>query len=87
MQRELEEEIDIACQYTQKLVGLINDDQNEVGKVHLGIVHIFDVEQPSVSARETEISDAGFLPLSEILKDLDAYESWSQICLKSLFAE
>ena len=87
MQRELEEEIDIDCQYTQKLVGLINDDQNDVGKVHLGIVHIFDVDQPAVSARETEISDAGFLPVSEVLQDIEAYESWSQICLKSLFME
>ena len=87
MQRELEEEIDIACQYTQKLVGLINDDQNDVGKVHLGIVHIFDVDEPTVSARETEISDAGFLPLSEILEDLESYESCSQICLKSLFVK
>jgi len=59
----------------------------DVGKVHLGIVHIFDVQEPAVSARETEISDARFLPVSEILEDLDAYESWSQICLKSLFMD
>ena len=87
MRRELEEEIDIACQYTQSLVGLINDDENEVGKVHLGIVHVFDVEQPNVSARETEISDAGFRPVTEILADLESYETWSQICLKSLFQQ
>lgn len=85
MRRELEEEINIDCQYTQNLVGLINDDENAVGKVHLGIVHIFEVEEPKVSAREMEISDAGFRPVSEILADLDSYETWSQICLRALF--
>ena len=85
MRRELEEEIDIACQYDQDLVGLINDDQNDVGKVHLGIVHVFRVHEPNVSAREMEISDAGFLPADEILADLDSYETWSQICLKALY--
>lgn len=85
MRRELEEEINIDCQYQQSLVGLINDDENSVGKVHLGIVHVFDVEQPNVSAREMEISDSGFLPIGEILADLDSYETWSQICLRALF--
>ncbi|MDG1874287.1 MAG: phosphoesterase [Mariniblastus sp.] len=85
MRRELEEEIDIACQYDQELVGLINDDQNDVGKVHLGIVHVFRVQEPNVTAREMVISDAGFRPVHELMSDLDSYETWSQICLKALF--
>lgn len=85
MRRELEEEVIIDTEYTQTLVGLINDDQNDVGKVHLGIVHLFDVAQPNVRSRETEIADAGFAPVSEILADIEAYETWSEICLTSLF--
>ena len=85
MRRELEEEIQIDAGYTQSLVGLINDDENDVGKVHLGIVHLFTVDKPSVQSRETEISDSGFRPVSEVLKDLEVYETWSIICLKSLF--
>ena len=85
MRRELEEEIEIGSEYSQKLVGLINDDENEVGKVHLGIVHLFTVSQPEVSSRETEIADAGFLPLTEIMNELDRYETWSNICLTSLY--
>ena len=34
---------------------------------------------------EAEISDAGFLPVSELMADLDSYETWSKICLESLF--
>lgn len=85
MQRELEEEIVIGTEFTQTLVGLINDDENEVGKVHLGIVHLFEVQKPQISANEAEISDAGFLPVSELMADLDSYETWSRICLESLF--
>lgn len=85
MQRELEEEIVIDTEFTQSLVGLINDDENEVGKVHLGIVHLFVVQKPQISANEADISDAGFLPVSEIMADLDTYETWSKICLESLF--
>ncbi len=86
MRRELEEEIKINSQYTQKLVGLINDDENDVGKVHLGIVHLFTVEEPNVQSNETEIAEAGFLPIDEIMNNLEVYETWSTICLKALFA-
>lgn len=85
MQRELDEETIISTPYTKSCVGMINDDETEVGKVHLGVVHIFDVAQPSVEARETDIVDAEFDSVQNILADLDRYESWSQICLKALF--
>ena len=64
---------------------MINDDQTPVGRVHLGVVHLFDVERPEVSPREAEILDAGFRPVSELLADLDRFESWSQYCLRALF--
>ena len=86
MQRELEEEVSIKTTFKEQCVGLINDDESDVGKVHLGIVHIFDVEQPEVAPREDEIIEAGFRPVQELLADLDRFETWSQICLKALFA-
>jgi predicted NUDIX family phosphoesterase len=86
MRRELAEEVIIETPYRSKLAGLINDDETEVGRVHLGVVHIFDVERPAVRPREDEIIDAGFRPVEELLADLSRFESWSQICLKALFA-
>lgn len=85
MRRELDEEVDIQTNYSESCVGLINDDQNEVGKVHLGIVHILDVESPDVLPREEDIANAGFVAVSEILNDLEQFETWSQICIKALF--
>ena len=86
MRRELEEEVVIDTPYTSQLAGLINDDESEVGRVHLGVVHLFDVEKPAVRPRESEIIEAGFRPVSELLADLAKFETWSQICLKALFA-
>ncbi len=85
MKRELDEEVAIDTPYTDTCVGLINDDETPVGQVHLGVVHIFDVEQPAVRPRETEIIDAGFRPVDEILTDLSKFETWSSICLEALF--
>ncbi|MCI0359487.1 MAG: phosphoesterase [Planctomycetaceae bacterium] len=86
MRRELAEEVLIDTPYKSHLAGLINDDETEVGKVHLGVVHLLDVERPTVKPREDEIIDAGFRPVSELLSDLSRFETWSQICLRALFA-
>ncbi|TVS08155.1 MAG: phosphoesterase [Planctomycetaceae bacterium] len=87
MRRELEEEVWIDTPYRAACLGLINDDQTEVGRVHLGVVHVFDVDQPLVRPRESDIIQAGFVPLCELQSDLDRFESWSRICLESLFRE
>lgn len=85
MRRELEEEVSIGTPYTDRQVGLINDDETEVGRVHLGVVHLFEVEAPKVQPSETEIIESGFRPVEEILADLSGFETWSQICMKAIF--
>ncbi|MBN2577617.1 MAG: phosphoesterase [Pirellulales bacterium] len=87
MRRELEEEVEILTPYTARCVGLINDDQTDVGRVHLGVVHLFDVEKPAVRPRESDILETGFRPVPEVLADLSGFETWSQICLRALFGE
>jgi predicted NUDIX family phosphoesterase len=87
MRRELEEEVMIDTPYTEHCVGLINDDETEVGRVHLGVVHLIDVAEPKVIPRESEIIEAGFRPVRELLADLSGFETWSQICLKALFCQ
>ena len=84
MERELDEEVSIETGYREQLIGLLNDDSNEVGKVHLGVVHVFDLDQPQVLPREESMIDAGFAPLSQLVEEIDSFETWSQICLKFL---
>ena len=87
MRRELEEEVVIHTSYVDRCVGLINDDESEVGRVHLGVVHILDVETADVEPRESEILDAGFQSVEQLLDDLSGFETWSQICLEALFRQ
>ena len=87
MRRELDEEVVIDTPYRETCVGLINDDETAVGKVHLGVVHIFDVESPRVRSREEDILETGFASVQDLLQDLDGFETWSQICLQALFGK
>lgn len=86
MRRELAEEVIIETEYKSAVAGLINDDLTEVGKVHLGVVHLLDVDRPAVRSREDDLCDGRFVPVAELLRDLEQFETWSQICLKALFA-
>ena len=82
MNREIEEEVDLQAEWTQRCVGLINDDDSPVGQVHLGIVHVFDLNEAKVFPREKSMIDAGFASPEELLSKLDQFETWSQFCLK-----
>jgi len=85
MRRELDEEVIIESSYSEERVGLIYDPTTEVGRVHLGVVHLFNLDQPQVRPNEDDISETGFVPLSELKQQRDALEVWSRLCLDSLF--
>lgn len=84
LERELAEEVTINASYKESCVGILNDDATEVGKVHLGVVHLFDLQLPDMKSNEADIVDTCFKPLSEIAEALEQYESWSQIAVKAL---
>ncbi|MEX0727738.1 MAG: phosphoesterase [Planctomycetaceae bacterium] len=86
MQREIAEEVEISAGFRETCIGLINDDLTEVGRVHLGVVHVFDLDAPKVQPRETSILETGFAPLAELAQDLESFETWSQICLQHLLS-
>ncbi|QDV31031.1 hypothetical protein Spb1_29680 [Planctopirus ephydatiae] len=86
MEREIEEEVFLETGFKERCVGLINDDSSDVGRVHLGIVHVFDLEAAKVRPREESILESGFAPPSQLVAEIEDFETWSQICLKSLFA-
>ena len=86
MLRERTEEVRIETEILgEKIVGLINDDLSEVGKVHLGVVHLVDVAEPKVFPNEDDVLETGFYPVEELLANLDGYETWSSLTLKALF--
>lgn len=87
MHREIGEEVHLETSYRDTCVGLLNDDETEVGKVHLGIVHIFDLDAPKVRPREKSMLESGFTSADELVRDIDQFETWSQLCLRHLFAK
>jgi len=81
VEREIDEELNITGNYSQKVVAILNDDSNEVGKVHLGVVHVFDLESDQVTSNEDAIANLEFCTVEELQGDLrDSLESWSQFC-------
>lgn len=79
--REIEEELQFEGGYTDRVAALINDDSNEVGRVHLGIVHIVTLNHSAVSAGEKAIAELGFFTVEELRARRDNLETWSQIVL------
>lgn len=82
--RETCEELNIGTKFENRIVALLNDDTNEVGRVHLGVVHVFHLETDNVQKREAMITNLAFLDRSELLAQRDAMETWSQICVDAL---
>ncbi|MEK5205191.1 hypothetical protein NST55_28525 [Bacillus sp. FSL R10-2789] len=86
--REVEEELIVdEGQFDVKEIGLINDDSDEVGKVHLGILLTIEIsENQNIEVREKEELAGSFIPL-EKLKEKETYErleNWSKIVVDIL---
>ena len=67
--------------YRQRPVALLNDDSNEVGQVHLGVVHVFHLETDAVRKGEAMITELAFLNRAELARRREQMETWSQLCL------
>jgi len=84
VEREVNEEITIRSSFEDRIVALLNDDTTEVGRVHLGIVHVFRLAEPKVDKREAMITNLAFLTRDELMARRDTLETWSQLCVDSL---
>jgi predicted NUDIX family phosphoesterase len=84
VEREVNEEIKIHTQFDDRIVALLNDDTTDVGRVHLGVVHVFKLAEPKVEKREAMITGLTFLTKEELVARRESLETWSQICVDSL---
>jgi predicted NUDIX family phosphoesterase len=84
VEREVNEEIKIDTPFEDRIVALLNDDSTEVGRVHLGIVHIFKLKEPKVQKREAMITGLTFLTKDELMTRRESLETWSQICVNAI---
>ncbi len=83
--REIEEELYLPEKHQHRVIALLNDESNPVGQVHLGIVHLIDLESDAVSSREDALMDLTFTRLSDLNGPLfDRLETWSAFCVRHL---
>ena len=83
MRRRLREELDIDVA-GETAVAVINDDSNEVGRCHFGVVHIVRVADESLARWRHGVVHPEFIRFSEAVDDASSYESWSHFCLLAL---
>jgi predicted NUDIX family phosphoesterase len=88
LERELKEELNITyIEREIEIVGLINNELDDVGKVHLGILAIIDLdEEATVTVNEVDQLKGYWVTASYLLekKQFDRLEAWSQICVPLL---
>ena len=83
--REIDEELVLTQAHPHRIIALLNDDSNAVGQVHLGIVHLVELQAAEVTSREDALADLAFSPLAELNGPcFERLETWSQICIRHL---
>lgn len=83
--RELEEELQLPSSFQAehiKPLALLNDDSNDVGAVHLGIVHHCTLSSEVVTAKEEAIAELGFFTQEELETRCEEFETWSQLVIQ-----
>ncbi len=81
--REFMEEVDYQGTFTVEPFGIINDDSNEVGKVHLGFVFLLHGDSSAIFPKE-EFKEGSLMTMAECSEQYARMEPWSQMIIDAL---
>jgi predicted NUDIX family phosphoesterase len=84
LDREWAEELDADFEPTFELRGFLNDDTNDVGAVHLGVVFEVQAAGRPVEVREHEKLSGSFVAPTELGEAYDQLETWSRLVVDAL---
>lgn len=76
--REFHEEVSYSGTLNIEPLGVLNDDSNAVGKVHVGFVFLLHGEHANISVK-SELKSGKLLDLQECEHYFSSMETWSQI--------
>lgn len=83
--RELKEEVEVYGSVNSKMLGYINNDSDEVGKVHFGILYVIETNARIIKPKDPEIENGTLMPLEGIERIYSSpdypVEEWSRISL------
>ncbi len=86
LRREWREELHATFVPDFQFVGLLNDDDTDVGTVHLGAVYLADAGGREVAVRETEKLSGSFAEAAAVDAVRDRLETWSALVFDALRA-
>jgi predicted NUDIX family phosphoesterase len=84
LDREWAEELDADFEPSFELRGFLNDDTNDVGAVHLGVVFEVQAAGRPVEVREHEKLSGSFVAPTELGEAYDQLETWSRLVVDAL---
>ena len=84
LRREWAEELVARWTPEFHLVGMLNDDSNPVGAVHLGVVFAVEAAGRAVEVREADKLTGGFAPPGAVRAAWDRLETWSQLVARAI---
>lgn len=82
-EREFHEEVAYDGNLIIKPLGILNDDSNAVGQVHIGFVLLLEGEHENISVK-SELKSGELLTLEAMKPFFTGMESWSQIAFEFL---
>ena len=81
--REFHEEVSYSGNVTVQPLGILNDDSNDVGKVHIGFVLLLTGDSPDITIK-SELKNGALVSLAECIMQKECMESWSQFVIDFL---
>lgn len=88
MVRKLKEEIELLGPVNLVLIGYINNESDDVGKAHFGILYLIETNSPTVTPKSSKLESGKLCTLEEVeaICSLPGFvvEEWSKIAVSSL---
>jgi len=84
LERELHEELVIANGWRARPVGVLNEDDTPVSRVHFGVVYVVETDDPAVRVREEDRLSGRLATAAEVREARLQMESWSQLILDAV---
>lgn len=84
LRREWSEELEADWEPEFEPIGFLNDETNQVGAVHLGVVFLVEAAGRPVDVREHDKLVGGFAGVDELAASWDRLETWSRLTADAL---
>lgn len=81
--REFAEEVYYDGNLSITPLGVLNDDSNAVGRVHIGVVYLLRGDSPNISIR-SELQGGELLTLAQCAQKHESMETWSALVFNQL---